>query len=209
MRVWAGRSGGRLIFSRGTSWTGPRSRSWCVRRWVTMRYSRHRRVREARSVGGNLSTVDVDGLAADPVAFVEQRNTMVLVTSFPVPGRPMGMFVSSRSQSARRNQKQPNAWQIMETSEPMHHGRNSHNQSFAAIGPTVVRIVAANVRFIPQCLHETGGRAVRRTRRQRLFCRNSLQKAMDLSSTIKVIWVGVPGPKDATTALFDEKPVPA
>ena len=52
-------------------------------------------------MGGNLSTVDVDGLAADPVAFVEQRKTMVLATSFPVPGQPMGMFVSSRSQSAR------------------------------------------------------------------------------------------------------------
>ncbi len=32
-RVWAGRSGGRSTFSRGTSWTGRRSRSWCVRRW--------------------------------------------------------------------------------------------------------------------------------------------------------------------------------
>ena len=49
------------------------------------------------------------------------------------------------------------------TSEPMHHGRNSHNQSFAVITPTVVRIVAANVRFIPQCVHEPGGRAVRRS----------------------------------------------
>ena len=95
-------------------------------------------------------------------AWSEQRKTMVLATSFPVPGRPMGMFVSSRSQSARRNRKQPNAWQIMETSEPMHHGRNSHNQSFAVIRPTVVRIVAANVRFIPQCVHESGGRAVPR-----------------------------------------------
>ena len=35
-----------------------------------MRYSSHRRVREARSVGGNLSPVDVDGLAAYIVAFV-------------------------------------------------------------------------------------------------------------------------------------------
>ena len=88
---------------------------------------------------------------------------MVLATSFPVPGRPTGMFVSSRPQSARRNQKQPNAWQIMETSEPLHHGRNSHNQSFAATRLTVVRIVAANVRFIPQCVHESGGRPVHRT----------------------------------------------
>ena len=87
---------------------------------------------------------------------------MVLATSFQVLGRPMGMFVSSRSQSARRNQKQPNAWQIMETSEPLRRRRDSHNQSFAATRPTVVRIVAANVRFIPQCVHESGGRAVRK-----------------------------------------------
>ena len=34
-RVWAGRSGGQSTFSRETSWTGLRSRSWCVRRWIT------------------------------------------------------------------------------------------------------------------------------------------------------------------------------
>ena len=49
----------------------------------------------------------------------------------------------------------------METSEPLHHGRNSHNQSFAATRLTVVRIVAADVRIIPDCVHESGGRAVR------------------------------------------------
>ena len=41
-----------------------------MRRWITTLGGSHRRVREARSVGGNLSAVDVDGLAADPVAFV-------------------------------------------------------------------------------------------------------------------------------------------
>ena len=34
-------------------------------------------------------------------AWLEQRKTMVLATSVPVPGRPMGMFDSRRSQSSR------------------------------------------------------------------------------------------------------------
>ena len=34
-------------------------------------------------------------------AWSEQRKTMVPATSFPVPGRPMGMLVSRRSESSR------------------------------------------------------------------------------------------------------------